>query len=57
MKNWLLTLIRDEEAATAVEYAVILALILVAVISAVASFGTETGCQLTEFFFPTRAER
>ena len=43
MKNWLLTLIRDEEAATAVEYAVILALILVAVISAVASFGTETG--------------
>ena len=43
MKNWLVEFIRDDEAATAVEYAVLLALILVAVIGAIATFGTETG--------------
>lgn len=43
MKNWLLEFIRDDSAATAVEYAVLLALILVAVIGAVATFGSETG--------------
>ena len=39
----LLKLCRDEEAATAVEYAVLLALILVVVIGAIGTFGTETG--------------
>jgi pilus assembly protein Flp/PilA len=39
----LLDFIRDDEAATAVEYAVLLALILMAVIGAIATFGSETG--------------
>jgi pilus assembly protein Flp/PilA len=43
MLNRLKKLFRDDEAATAVEYAVLLALILVAVIGAIATFGSETG--------------
>jgi Flp pilus assembly pilin Flp len=43
MKNWFVKLIRCDEAATAVEYAVLLALILVVIIGAVATFGSETG--------------
>jgi pilus assembly protein Flp/PilA len=43
MMNWLQKLFRDDEAATAVEYAVLLALILVAVMGAIATFGSETG--------------
>jgi pilus assembly protein Flp/PilA len=43
MTNWLRNFARDETAATAVEYAVLLALILVAVIGAITTFGTETG--------------
>lgn len=35
--------LRDEEAATAVEYAVILALILTAIIGAIGSVGAQTG--------------
>jgi Flp pilus assembly pilin Flp len=41
MKNWFGKLIRNDEAATAVEYAVLLALILVVIIGAIATFGTE----------------
>ena len=40
MLNQLLNLIREEGAATAVEYAVMLALILVAVISAINAVGS-----------------
>ena len=40
MLNQILRLSRDESAATAVEYAVLLALILVAVISAINSLGS-----------------
>ncbi|MFO0890395.1 MAG: Flp family type IVb pilin [Isosphaeraceae bacterium] len=44
MTNQLLTLVRDEEAVTAVEYAVLLALILVAIITAINALGdTSTG--------------
>ncbi len=43
MINWLTKLFNDDEAATAVEYAVLLALILVVVIGAIGTFGTETG--------------
>ena len=43
MKERLWRLIRDEEAATAVEYAVLLALILMGVIGAIGSFGSEAG--------------
>ena len=39
----LFALLRDEEAATAVEYAVLLALILVVMIAAITSFGGATG--------------
>lgn len=39
----ILTLLREERAATAVEYAVMLALILLAVIGAVATVGAGTG--------------
>jgi len=39
----LLEIFRNEEAATAVEYAVMLALILLAAIGAIGSFGAETG--------------
>jgi len=43
MLKWLLALVREEDAATAVEYAVILALILAVVASAVGTFGSEAG--------------
>jgi pilus assembly protein Flp/PilA len=39
----LLRFLRREEAATAVEYAVLLALILMAIIGAIGSVGSETG--------------
>ena len=39
----LLELLRGDEAATAVEYAVILALILMAVVGAIGGLGTQTG--------------
>ncbi|MBN2578148.1 MAG: Flp family type IVb pilin [Pirellulales bacterium] len=39
----LLRLLRNEEAATAVEYAVMLALILLSVIAAISSVGLENG--------------
>ena len=42
MLNHLLRLYRDDQAATAVEYAVLLALILVAVISAINAVGNAT---------------
>ena len=42
MLNHLLRLYRDDQAATAVEYAVLLALILVAVISAINAVGNST---------------
>lgn len=41
--KWLLSLIRDEQATTAVEYAVMLALILMAVIASIATVGNGTG--------------
>jgi Flp pilus assembly pilin Flp len=41
--KWILTLLREEHAATAVEYSVMLALILLAVIAAVATVGQGTG--------------
>jgi pilus assembly protein Flp/PilA len=41
--RYILQIIREEEAATAVEYSVMLALILLAVISAVGSVGAQTG--------------
>jgi Flp pilus assembly pilin Flp len=43
MINRLWKLYCDDEAATAVEYAVLLALILMAVIGAIGTFGAETG--------------
>jgi pilus assembly protein Flp/PilA len=39
----LIDFLRDEEAATAVEYAVLLALILISVISAIGTVGAESG--------------
>ena len=42
MLNYVLRLYRDDQAATAVEYAVLLALILVAVISAINAVGHST---------------
>ncbi|HWT80605.1 MAG TPA: Flp family type IVb pilin [Candidatus Methylomirabilis sp.] len=42
MLNYLLRLYRDDQAATAVEYAVLLALILVAIISAINAVGNST---------------
>jgi pilus assembly protein Flp/PilA len=39
----LVRIIRDEEGGTSVEYAVMLAMILIAVIGAVGSLGSETG--------------
>ena len=41
--NMLRRLFTDEDAATAVEYAVLLALILMGMIGAITTFGTETG--------------
>jgi pilus assembly protein Flp/PilA len=43
MKRFLLQLWREEDAATAVEYAVLLALILIAIISTIGSVGSQTG--------------
>ncbi len=42
MLNFLLRLYRDDQAATAVEYAVLLALILMAVISTITALGDST---------------
>jgi len=39
MLNYLLRLYRDDQASTAVEYAVLLALILLAIISAISALG------------------
>ena len=41
--KWIVTLLREEHAATAVEYSVMLALILVAIIGAIATVGQGTG--------------
>jgi pilus assembly protein Flp/PilA len=41
--NCVLKFLRDEDAATAVEYAVLLALILISVITAIGSVGVGTG--------------
>ena len=43
MRRFLRSLWREEDAATAVEYAVMLALILVAIMSAIGSMGSGTG--------------
>ena len=42
LMNWLRRFLRDEDGPTAVEYAVMLALILVVVIGSVATIGTNT---------------
>lgn len=42
MNHLLSRLVRDEDAATAVEYAVLLALILVVVVGAIGTFGSES---------------
>ena len=39
----LLEILRNEEAATSVEYAVVLALILMAIVGAIGSLGAQTG--------------
>jgi Flp pilus assembly pilin Flp len=41
--KWVISLLREEEASTAVEYAVMLALILAAIIASVVSVGQGTG--------------
>ena len=41
--TWIISLARDEGAATAVEYSVMLALILAAIIASVAAVGQGTG--------------
>lgn len=43
MSRFIQQFLRGEEAATAVEYAVMLALILIAVIGAIGSVGSQTG--------------
>ena len=43
MRHFFTTLWRQEDAATAVEYAVMLALILIAVIGAIGTVGGQTG--------------
>jgi pilus assembly protein Flp/PilA len=43
MRHFFRTLWRQEDAATAVEYAVMLALILIAIIGAIGSVGAQTG--------------
>lgn len=42
-KHIFANLLRDDHAATAVEYAVMMALILVAIISAIGAVGSQTG--------------
>jgi Flp pilus assembly pilin Flp len=41
--KWVISLLREEEAATAVEYAVMLALILAAIIASIVTVGQGTG--------------
>ncbi|NQU22619.1 MAG: Flp family type IVb pilin [Candidatus Nealsonbacteria bacterium] len=41
--QWIKAILRDEDATTAVEYAVMLALILMVAIGAVSMLGTESG--------------
>ena len=41
--KWIVSLLREDEAATAVEYAVMLALILAAIVASVSSVGQGTG--------------
>jgi pilus assembly protein Flp/PilA len=41
--KWIVALLREEEAATAVEYAVMLALILAAIVASISSVGQGTG--------------
>lgn len=41
--EWLIKILRDDEAATAVEYAVMLAMILMALIVTIGSVGGQTG--------------
>ena len=41
--NWVISLLREEEATTAVEYAVMLALILAAIIGSITAVGQGTG--------------
>jgi Flp pilus assembly pilin Flp len=41
--RWIWHLLRNDEAATAVEYAVLLAMILLAVIGAIGSVGAQSG--------------
>ena len=48
-KNQLLRLVREEKAATATEYAVMLALILIACIAAITAFGQNLGNKYDEF--------
>jgi pilus assembly protein Flp/PilA len=51
----LYNLLRDEEAATAVEYAVMLALILLAILGAIGSVGAQTGGMWTGIVEDLRA--
>ena len=58
MRHWLMRLSRDDSAATAVEYAVLLALILVVVIVAIDSLGsTSSGMWATDTSRITSADR
>src|ERR1700730_542668 len=41
--KWIVSLLREDEAATAVEYAVMLALILAAIVASISSVGQGTG--------------
>ena len=41
--RFLVKIIREEEAVTAVEYAVMLAMVLLAIVGAIGSLGAETG--------------
>jgi len=41
--RFLVEILRNEEAATAVEYAVMLAMVLLAIVGAIGSLGSETG--------------
>ena len=41
--RWITNILRDDQAATTVEYAVLLALILMAVLGAIGSVGAQTG--------------
>lgn len=41
--RFLVKIVREEEAATAVEYAVMLAMVLLAIVGVIGSLGSETG--------------